>query len=479
MMNRLLLALVCALALAGGARAQNLKTTQLTEATAATGDDITVVVDDPASAKVNKKITVTNLFTDRTLAGTTEVSGALKWLGDISPSQLTANTNDWNPTGLSTATVIRFSTDAARDITGLAGGADGRVIVLHNVGSQDGVLKDESGSSTAANRFAFSADVTLAGDQSVTLRYDATSSRWRITTPQGGGAAGATANATTGRYPYLSGAGVFSDAQIIRHSLYHTAWQDSTFTGANQRIFDWYYTAADNSATPGTYGRMRLENTTGNWTLSTQQTSGTPTLSFGTGTNGGNLLLKTAGTDEVYLDSTGFHANGDGGADLGKGNGSRWNNGYFLNSIEIGGMKFTTGGSHVVNVTSFGGNVSKMVFEHAAADQYIQVSQAPGVATCPGSGATTWNFHSGSLIKQTMGCNIATVTLSNPVADQILTVVLIQDATGSRTITWPAAFKFSGGTAPTLTTTAASRDIFTFWYDGTNYWERSRSMDVR
>lgn len=112
--------------------------------------------------------------------------------GDISPTQITANQNDYNPTGLSTASVLRLTTDASRDITGLTGGADGRLIVITNVGSFAMVLKDESGSSTAANRFALAADITLATDQSVVLQYDSTSSRWRaVALPAGAaGAAG-------------------------------------------------------------------------------------------------------------------------------------------------------------------------------------------------------------------------------------------------------------------------------------------------
>jgi hypothetical protein len=65
-------------------------------------------------------------------------------------------------------------------MTGLAGGVDGRVIIIENVGSNNLVLKDESASSTAANRFALSSDITIIPDSSAVLKYDATSSRWRI-----------------------------------------------------------------------------------------------------------------------------------------------------------------------------------------------------------------------------------------------------------------------------------------------------------
>jgi hypothetical protein len=75
--------------------------------------------------------------------------------------------------------VLRLTTTASHNITGLATGAAGRLLVISNVGANDVVLVAESGSSTAANRFAFDADLTLGPNQSVVLQYDGTSSRWR------------------------------------------------------------------------------------------------------------------------------------------------------------------------------------------------------------------------------------------------------------------------------------------------------------
>ena len=104
--------------------------------------------------------------------------------GVISPAQLTGNQNDWSPSGLSTASVIRLSTDATfRIITGLAGGEAGRRITLMNTGSYAVMLKDESASSTAGNRFSFDAqDWFILPGKAIELMYDATSSRWRTLT---------------------------------------------------------------------------------------------------------------------------------------------------------------------------------------------------------------------------------------------------------------------------------------------------------
>ncbi len=125
-----------------------------------------------------------------TIAGTLNVSQAVTWSGDISPSQITANQNDYAPSGFSTATTLRLNTDASHNLTGLAGGSGGRVIVVHNVGSFNLVLTNQDASSTAGNRFLFGGDLTLVPDSSVTIKYDATSSRWRAVTSAGSGGGG-------------------------------------------------------------------------------------------------------------------------------------------------------------------------------------------------------------------------------------------------------------------------------------------------
>jgi hypothetical protein len=100
--------------------------------------------------------------------------------GIISPPQITANQNDYNPSGVAAAAVLQLSSDASRTVSGLAGGAEGRVISLINIGSQPIVLPDESTSSSAANRFALGANLTVAARQAAMLRYDGTAARWRL-----------------------------------------------------------------------------------------------------------------------------------------------------------------------------------------------------------------------------------------------------------------------------------------------------------
>jgi microcystin-dependent protein len=105
------------------------------------------------------------------------LGGSVAFSGDISPTQVAANTNDWAPTGLSASSVIRFSTDARRNITGLSGGSDGRIMILMNSGAFPAVFTYEDSNSSAANRFAFGC--TLGGGQVMEIIYDSTSGRWR------------------------------------------------------------------------------------------------------------------------------------------------------------------------------------------------------------------------------------------------------------------------------------------------------------
>jgi len=88
--------------------------------------------------------------------------------------------------------------------------------------------------------------------------------------------------------------------------------------------------------------------------------------------------------------------------------------------------------------------------------------------TLTDAASISWNLDDNQVAAVTLGGNR---TLSNPTnmkdgATYILRVV--QDGTGSRTLAYGANYKWPGGTAPTLTTTASAVDILTFVSDGTN-----------
>ena len=110
--------------------------------------------------------------------------GPLFLSGTLTPTALAGNVNDYNPSGLSGALALRIGGGAAdRTITGLAGGSDGRIITITNIGATNSlIISNENASSTAANRFALAANTTLPVKLLrwlLRLTVTVTSSRWR------------------------------------------------------------------------------------------------------------------------------------------------------------------------------------------------------------------------------------------------------------------------------------------------------------
>lgn len=109
-------------------------------------------------------------------------SETLKATGDLTPAQINANQNDYAPTGHADAFTFRLSSDAIRTITGLAGGAAGRIIEIANVGANAIQLTHEDAGSAAGNRFVLNsgqAPLTLSAGEAMMFKYDGTLLRWR------------------------------------------------------------------------------------------------------------------------------------------------------------------------------------------------------------------------------------------------------------------------------------------------------------
>jgi hypothetical protein len=120
--------------------------------------------------------------------GVTTIPEDFSLTGKITPAQISADQHDYAPAGLSLVSRLRLSSDASREITGLAGGNDGRWMIVANVDTNPIVLKDASVSSTAANRFDFGSDVTLSAKNVAVMQYDGTDSRWKLIASTAGAA---------------------------------------------------------------------------------------------------------------------------------------------------------------------------------------------------------------------------------------------------------------------------------------------------
>jgi hypothetical protein len=98
--------------------------------------------------------------------------------GDVSP---TLSGPGDNYTGCDTSAVCRIDGGAAdRLISGFASGTDGRVLTVCNVGTTNKLtLVDEGTASSATNRIAAGANLSLRPRACQALGYDSTTQRWR------------------------------------------------------------------------------------------------------------------------------------------------------------------------------------------------------------------------------------------------------------------------------------------------------------
>jgi len=104
-------------------------------------------------------------------------------------------------------------------------------------------------------------------------------------------------------------------------------------------------------------------------------------------------------------------------------------------------------------------------------------ASTPIVAVTFSATAMTVNCQLANVFSTTFTANVTTApTISNPSDGQTINWFITQDATGSRTMTWPTSFKWAGGTAGVLSTAANSVDLVVATYrSATGFWYVSLS----
>lgn len=120
----------------------------------------------------------------------------------------------------------------------------------------------------------------------------------------------------------------------------------------------------------------------------------------------------------------------------------------------LGLGNIATQASSSVSIT--GGTVAGVKFT-----DYTEAKTAPTIS----SGTLTLNLNDAQVFDVSLNANITTLTISNTDATSntvnAFTLIFTMDGT-ARTVTWPAAVKWAGGTAPTLTSTNAKKDVLSF-----------------
>lgn len=133
--------------------------------------------------------------------------------------------------------------------------------------------------------------------------------------------------------------------------------------------------------------------------------------------------------------------------------------------VANGGTGATTlAGAGIATLTGSETLTNKTIEAATFTNGYTEESVTANTST-----AYTIDLANGSVQILTLTGN-CTYTFPTPVAGKSFILVQKQDATGSRTVTWPASVDWPGGTAPTLTATASKADKFVFTaIDGSNW----------
>ena len=99
-------------------------------------------------------------------------------------------------------------------------------------------------------------------------------------------------------------------------------------------------------------------------------------------------------------------------------------------------------------------------------------------ATLTDASTIAWDVGTSPVAKVTLGANRTLGAGTNAQTGQFVSLLVIQDGTGSRTLSFNAAYEFTEDTAPTLTTTASKGDLFVFRYNGSKFLEVGRNLNL-
>ena len=88
----------------------------------------------------------------------------------------------------------------------------------------------------------------------------------------------------------------------------------------------------------------------------------------------------------------------------------------------------------------------------------------------------SWAANTQQVAKVTLAGNRTMAAPTGLVAGTVYSLMVIQDATGSRTLAWNSVFRFINNIAPTLSTAPGAIDIIGFRTDGTYMREIGRAQ---
>ena len=169
------------------------------------------------------------------------------------------------------------------------------------------------------------------------------------------------------------------------------------------------------------------------------------------GQTNSNLQLRPAGSGKITVGTTAANAtiSSNGAHDLILETNEGTNSGNItITDAANGDIDFTCNGT---------GNV---VFNDAAYNPETTLTDAATI---------TWDVQAKPITAVTLTANRIVGAPTNGQAGQFISLLVIQDAGGTNTLTWNAVFEFPSETAPTLTATGDLADLFVFTYHNSKW----------
>jgi hypothetical protein len=115
-------------------------------------------------------------------------------------------------------------------------------------------------------------------------------------------------------------------------------------------------------------------------------------------------------------------------------------------------------------------NMQDAVLTRPELRDYAETSPAPGIS----SGSLSLDLETGNVFEVILTENVTSLILAHaPAAGRAgsCSIILRQDATGGRTLTWPSSVKWAGGSPPAITSAADAIDVYALiTRDGGNTW---------
>ena len=159
-------------------------------------------------------------------------------------------------------------------------------------------------------------------------------------------------------------------------------------------------------------------------------------------------------------------------------------------------LNFAAGGTTVLTVTNSSSDViikpivdtKDLIFQQRDGTEVMRIEDGAHAsfaaaavnpeATLSDGANVAWNVLTSPVAKVTLAGNRNLSAGSGGVTGAFQSLLVIQDGTGSRTLSFNAVYEFKDDTAPTLTTTANKGDLFVFRYNGSKFLEVGRNQNL-